>query len=152
MAALARVTSTSFILLSGDTFHQAGEVRPSPHLHEIFPVSPAILDSSRQNIARQYFWAPDDDTDLSNRTWPFLGVANGEDSFYFDPVVSTVSQYSVGVFDANPDILVFSAHDTTMENITVLFPHSLNGWKEQGWKERGVWQFANVSNRGYRLS
>jgi hypothetical protein len=152
MAALARVTPTSLILLAGDTFHAAGQIRPSPHLHDTFPVPHDILERSRKSIAREYFWAPDDTTDLSNRTIPFLSPPTGTGSFYFDPVVSRISEFKLGVFDSDPNVFVLSAHDPSLHGVIDLFPKNINDWKAKGWKNRGVWSFADPTNHGYRLS
>jgi hypothetical protein len=152
MAALARVTPTSFILLAGDAFHQAGQIRPSPHLSASFPVPVDILDASRYNISRKYFFAPDDDTDLHNRTVPFLALATGAESFYQDPVISRISQFMLGVFDSDMDVLILTSHDASMNDALEFFPSALNDWQKKGIKDRGVWNFANASSKGYRLT
>jgi hypothetical protein len=152
MAALARVTPTSFILLAGDAFHQAGQIRPSPHLSTSFHVPVDILDASRHNISRKFFFAPDDNTDLHNRTVPFLAIATGKESLYQDPVTSRVSQFVLGVFDSDEDVLVLAAHDASMNDLLDFFPNTLNDWQKRGIKDRGVWNFANASSRGYRLT
>jgi hypothetical protein len=152
MAALARVTPTSFILFAGDAFHQAGQIRPSPHLSTSFPVPVDILDASRHDISRKYLFAPDDDTDLHNRTVPFLAIATGAESFYQDPVTSRISQFMLGVFDSDEDVLVLTAHDASMNAFFEFFPNMLNDWQKRGIKDRGVWNFANASSKGYRLT
>jgi hypothetical protein len=152
MGALARVTPTNFILFAGDAFHQAGQIRPSPHLSTSFPVPANILDASRHSISHEYFFAPDDDTDLHNRTIPFLAVATGAESFYQDPVTSRISQFMLGVFDSDEDVLVLTAHDASMHDFLEFFPNTLNEWQKKGVKDRGVWNFANASSTGYRLT
>jgi hypothetical protein len=152
MAAVARVTPTTFVMLAGDAFHQAGQIRPSPHLSTVFPVPPAILASSRKTIARKFFFSPDDTTDLHNHTVPFLSVPTGSESFYQDPVTARVSQLMLSVFDDDPDVLVVTAHDPTMHDLLEFFPNTLNDWQKRGIKDQGVWNFANASSRGYRLS
>jgi hypothetical protein len=147
---LARVTPTTFVLLAGDTFHNAAQIRPSPHLHHTYPIPRAILEDSRREIEREYFFAPDDDTDLSNRTIPFLTVATN--AFYFDPALSRVAQFKLGVFDSNPDILVLSSHDPSMRHLLDFFPKNINNWKQKGIKKGGVWEFANSENVGYMLN
>jgi hypothetical protein len=151
MAGLARVTPTSFILLAGDAFHQAGQIRTSPHLSTSFPVPPDILNASLHNIARKYFFAPDDYTDLHNRTVPFLAIATGAESLYQDPETSRVSQFKLGVFDSDEDVLVLSSHDASMNDLLKFFPDTINDWQKRGIKDRGVWNFANISSKGYRL-
>lgn len=55
-------------------------------------------------------------------------------------------------FDSNEDIFVISAHDPTMRDIIEFFPGSLDAWKEKGWKDTAVWEFADPNVIGYRLS
>jgi glyoxylase-like metal-dependent hydrolase (beta-lactamase superfamily II) len=150
MGALARVTSnpSTFILLAGDTFHNGGEIRPSPHLNEHYPIPPAILSSSHESISREYFFAPDDERDLSTLPTPILSVG---EKFNFDPVRTRATQLKVGIFDSHEDVLIISAHDPSYGDFMDLFPASLNDWKQKGWKGRGVWQFGNVTNRGFVL-
>jgi hypothetical protein len=153
MAALARVTADpTFIMLSADTFHQAGQIRPSPHLHENFPVPANILASSKRTINREFFYAPDDNTDLTNHKVPLLTVPTGATSFYIDPRTARTSQFKMGVFDSDPNVFVVSSHDPSMASIIPFFPTTLNAWKAKGWKTQGVWNFANSNARGYRLS
>ncbi|KAJ7578447.1 hypothetical protein C8J56DRAFT_1030833 [Mycena floridula] len=147
MAGLARVTPTSFILLAGDAFHNVGQIRPSAHLHDHIPQE--ILDQNRLNIDRKYFFAPDDKTDLSTDRTPFFTVSNG---FNFDPPTARISQLVTTTFDSNPDVLVISAHDATMEGLLELFPKSISQWKESGVKDEGIWLFVKNTTRGYRLS
>ncbi|KAJ7578411.1 hypothetical protein C8J56DRAFT_1059867 [Mycena floridula] len=149
MAGLARVTPTSFILLAGDAFHNVGQIRPSAHLHDHYPIPQEILDQSRLNINRKYFFAPDDDTDLSTDRTPFFTVSN---IFYSDPPTARVSQLVTTTFDSNPDVLVISAHDPAMEGLLELFPKNISQWKESGVKDEGIWLFAKNTTRGYRLS
>jgi hypothetical protein len=152
MVGLARVTPTTFVVLAGDTFHSAGQIRPSPHLHDHFPVPDDILRKSKSSINRPYFFAPDDHTDISTRTTPILSIANGVNSFHFDPVQARIRHYEIGVLDSHPDFLVLSSHDPGMRDVLDFFPKSLNGWQKKGWKKRGVWAFADSAKAGYVLS
>ncbi|KAJ7588121.1 beta-lactamase-like protein [Mycena floridula] len=149
MAGLARVTPTSFILLAGDAFHNVGQIRPSEHLHNHYPIPKEILDESRLNIDRKYFFAPDDNSDLSTDRTPFFTVSN---VFYSDPPTARISQLVTTTFDSNPDVLVISAHDPAMEGLLELFPKSVSQWKESGVKGKGIWLFAKNTTRGYGLS
>jgi hypothetical protein len=149
MAALARVTPTTFVLLAGDTFHNSAQIRPSPDLHKSHPIPSEILTSSRSSISRQFFFAPHDTTDLSNRTTPMLDMASvGVNA---DPVTARVSQFNTEVFDGDENILVVTAHDPSYTDFLKLFPETINDWKAQGWKDKGVWQFGNVSSPAFVL-
>jgi hypothetical protein len=149
MVALARVTPKTFILLAGDTFHNSAQVRPSPDLHQHYPIPSSILSSSHSSISRQFFFSPQDTTDLSNRTTPFLDVASV--GLNFDPVTARVSQYGIQVFDTDENVLVVTAHDPSYTEYIELFPASVNDWQEKGWKRSGVWQFGNGTSPAFVL-
>lgn len=152
MAALARLTPTSFVLLAGDAFHHVAQIRPSPNLAKNFPIPKDILAISQKSISREYFWSPDDTTDLTLKKTTFFVPASGNDSLNFDPLTSRVSQLGFSVFDAHPDILVVGAHDASTDLFLDLFPKSLNNWKTKGNKKAAVWAFADPKTRGYALS
>ena len=45
-------------------------------------------------------------------------------------------------FDAQENVLIVNAHDSTMLDIVDFFPNgSANDWKEKGWREKGMWRF-----------
>ena len=45
-------------------------------------------------------------------------------------------------FDACEDVLTIFAHDTSLLGVVGLFPEKkANGWKEEGWRESGLWRF-----------
>jgi hypothetical protein len=49
-------------------------------------------------------------------------------------------------FDADPDVFVAISHDASLIGVLDLFPASLNGWKEKGWKDQVMWAFLEEGN------
>lgn len=43
--------------------------------------------------------------------------------------------------DADENIFVIIAHDSTVGDVVDHFPESLNGWKEKGWGKMTKWAF-----------
>ncbi|KAJ6619866.1 hypothetical protein B0H10DRAFT_2363672 [Mycena sp. CBHHK59/15] len=57
ISALARVTPTSFIMLAGDAFHHAGQLRPRPHFQHEYPCPAELLEETKSSISTDYFWS-----------------------------------------------------------------------------------------------
>ncbi|KAH8834696.1 hypothetical protein DL96DRAFT_1701725 [Flagelloscypha sp. PMI_526] len=146
IAALLRVKPTSFVLLSGDTFHHVGQVRPTAALHKAVPISEELLSSAHSHISRDYFRSGGNDTegfDFQARSGPFFQIP--ELGFYSDPATARTSQLGIEAFDANDDIFVVASHDSTIypltsEDKTTAF----NDWKVLGFKKQVTWQFVNT--------
>ncbi|KAK0466689.1 beta-lactamase-like protein [Armillaria novae-zelandiae] len=137
IAALARVTPTTFVLLGGDSCHHPGQFRPSADLYRHFPCPGRILESLG-------------DASLSSRTIPLLTVPSGQ-SAYADREISHKTITKLGKLDASPDILVLIAHDATAPGIIEEFPESVNDWKEKGWKEKLIWAFLEKDSPAFRF-
>ncbi|KAF8216934.1 beta-lactamase-like protein, partial [Mycena galopus ATCC 62051] len=142
LTALARVTPTSFVVLGGDTFHNAGQARPWPQFQKNYPCPAHLLEESKSAISTDYFWSPgsrEGEFDIISRAQPFLRISDLPDSFYADPAQADVSLDKLSTFDADPDFFVVVAHDMSLSSTIPLFPESINGWKESNLKERVVW-------------
>ncbi|KAF5379601.1 hypothetical protein D9757_009210 [Collybiopsis confluens] len=126
LSALARVKSSSFVLLGGDTCHHPGQIRPNVHLHKHIPCPGGLLTNSLK---------------------PPLGIP--EVSMYADRVTALTSQEKLGILEAHPDIFLISAHDASLETIIKLFPESVDDWKEHGLKEKAVWAFLDEGNKAF---
>ncbi|KAH8834697.1 beta-lactamase-like protein [Flagelloscypha sp. PMI_526] len=154
ITALLRVQPTSFVFLSADTFHHAGQVRPTAALHKAVPISDELLSSAHDHISRDYFRSGGNDTtgfDFKTRSGPFFQIP--ELGFYSDPATSRTSQIGIEAFDANDDVFVVASHDSTIypltsEDKTTAF----NDWKALGFKKQVTWQFVNTSSSAFRLS
>ncbi|KAK0470335.1 uncharacterized protein EV420DRAFT_1634763 [Desarmillaria tabescens] len=113
---LARVTSTSFVLLGADTCHHIGQVRPTTELLEHYPCP---------------FHS------IASRTTPLLPEHPGYG--HAEPEVARTTIAKLAKLDMSPDILVIIAHDATVPAVIDEFPEILNKWKEKGWKEKLMW-------------
>ncbi|KAF7356299.1 Metallo-beta-lactamase superfamily protein [Mycena venus] len=155
LTALARVTPSSFIVLGGDSFHHAGEVRPRPQFQKNFPCPAHLLEEATTSISTDYFWSPrsrDRKFDVISRAQPLLRLSDLPDSFYADPVKAEVSLDKLASFDADPDFFVVAAHDLSLRSSLPYFPASLSGWKASRLKEKAVWNFIDKANPSFALS
>ncbi|KAJ7890469.1 beta-lactamase-like protein [Mycena olivaceomarginata] len=149
LAALARVTPTSFVALGGDTFHHVGEARPRPRFQQNFPCPADLLEEAKSSISTDYFWSPhsrDGAFDLRSRAAQLFTGSDLPDSFNTDPVAFQVSLDKLATFDADPDVFVLVAHDLSVRESLPYFPAYLNGWQASGLKERTVWNFVKKTN------
>ncbi|KAF7374593.1 Metallo-beta-lactamase superfamily protein [Mycena sanguinolenta] len=115
LSALARVTPTTFIALGGDTFHHVAET----------------------SISTDYFWSPDSSDgafDKLSRAQQFFVISDLPDSFAADPVTAQISLEKIATFDADPDIFVAVAHDSSLMSSIPYFPAYLNDWQASGLK------------------
>ncbi|KAJ7043706.1 beta-lactamase-like protein [Mycena alexandri] len=152
MSALARVTPTSFVLVGGDVFHYAGQIRPRPAFQMNFPCPAHLLEETKSSISTDYFWSPHSEDgvfDLSSRAQQLLAVSDTPDTFYAAPVTAQVSVDKVAAFDADPDVFVLVAHDASLRSSLPHFPASLNNWQAIQLKEKTVWNFVNKTNPGF---
>ncbi|KAI3616870.1 metallo-beta-lactamase superfamily protein [Moniliophthora roreri] len=152
LAALARVTPSTFLLLGGDTAHHPGQVRPNAHIHKTCPCPAPILQSTRGSVSTKYFSPESTYFDLENRTEPLLSVPSGTPSLYADRATSIDSQRALGVLDADPDVFVMLAHDPTPLMVIDMFPSTLDAWKAKGWKEQVVWEFLKEDSPVFRFN
>ncbi|KAF7312904.1 Metallo-beta-lactamase superfamily protein [Mycena kentingensis (nom. inval.)] len=164
LTALARVTPSpnpTFILLGGDTFFHPGQARPRPALQESFPCPAHFLHAANAHISTDYFFSPGSHDgphgggfDLRTRASALLSISDLPDGFATDPVLAEVSLEKVARWDADEDVLVLITHDLSVVSNDTLpyFPHSLNGWKKGGWKEKAVWNFLDVESSVWRFS
>ncbi|KAK7025179.1 Metallo-beta-lactamase superfamily protein [Favolaschia claudopus] len=155
LAALARVTPTTFILLGGDTFHHVGEARPQPALQQNFPCPAHLLEEAKTSISTDYFWSPKSRIgafDLLSRSYQLLAVSDQPDSFYTDPATSQVSVEKLTAFDADPDVFVMISHDISIRDSIPYFPAYLNDWKASGLKEKTIWSFVEKTNPAFVFS
>ncbi|KAK0452796.1 beta-lactamase-like protein [Desarmillaria tabescens] len=137
ITALARVTPTSFVLLGGDSCHHPGELRPTADHHKYFPCPGRILESLG-------------DISISSRTTPLLSVPSGS-PVYADRETSLATISKLSRFDANPDVLVLIAHDSTAPGVIDEFPTSMNDWKAKGWKDKLMWAFLEKDSPAFRF-
>ncbi|KAL8941406.1 MAG: hypothetical protein Q9216_002251 [Gyalolechia sp. 2 TL-2023] len=150
MCALAR-TSTSpstFIFLGGDCAHHCGQFRPSASLPLPSTLSPSPLPHLHPTTCPGSLFIP------IHRLYDPANRAHATDTPTSDPFYLVSAQGAEDVtearasikklsnFDGREDVLVMIAHDEHMLEIVRCFPEGkANGWKEAGWKEKGMWRF-----------
>ncbi|KAH8809486.1 hypothetical protein DL96DRAFT_567215 [Flagelloscypha sp. PMI_526] len=154
ITALARIAPTTFVYLSGDTFHHTAQIRPTAALHKNVPIDTTLLDSAEGTISSTFFASGGQDSptkfDFSARSGPFFDLI--EHGVYADPAVSRISQHMTWDFDANPDVIVVAAHDTAFRDYFTADPQALMKWKQTGLKKQVVWKFADAEDLAWRLS
>ncbi|KAJ7484736.1 hypothetical protein FB451DRAFT_1393258 [Mycena latifolia] len=152
ICALARVTPTSFLFLGGDACHHVGMLRPTDKLHRHFPCPGELLAAARRSVSATHF-APSESAaefDLATRTTPLFDVA--ENGAYHNPPTARASLQKMGSFDANADVFVMIAHDSSIMSVIEPFPASLDDWKAKGWKELVNWAFLEEKNPAFRFN
>ncbi|KAJ7646950.1 beta-lactamase-like protein [Roridomyces roridus] len=155
ISALARVTPTTFVSLSADTLHHAGQARPRPAFQNNFPCPAHLVHELKSSVSTDYFWSPKSQVgafDIKSRAQQMLAISDLPDAFYEFPVPAQVSLEKMATFDADPDFLMVFSHDRSVRGTLPVFPKSLNNWKVSGLKERTVWNFADPSNPAWLFS
>ncbi|KAJ7118808.1 hypothetical protein C8R44DRAFT_625159 [Mycena epipterygia] len=155
IAALARVTPSSFIVLGADTCHHAGQLRPRPQFQHAYPCPAQLLTESRTAVSTQYFWSPDSNVgafDIHSRAQPMLSIPDKPNSADADPVAGRVSLDKIANFDADEDFFVVLAHDESLLDVLPYFPKSLSAWRGTGMKDKALWGFLDERNPAFRFS
>jgi len=145
IAALARVTPTTLVFMGGDTCHHPGMLRPNPNVHKCFPCPGSLFATS---IPPESFLQEGESIDdLKSRPLLQPGELGHEDLETSKKSIAILAE----VFDAHPDVFVLLAHDQSLGDIIELFPASLNGWRERGWKKEAMWAFLDERNPAFRF-
>ncbi|KAF7928488.1 uncharacterized protein EAE98_005544 [Botrytis deweyae] len=124
MCALAKVKTNpnSYVFMGGDACHHGGEFRPSPYHPLPEFLTPARMPSygiTCSAIARR-----DDGKQVAHDV---------------DEAERTIEK--VMEVDASDEVLVVMAHDETLKDVVSFFPRYANGFRENGWAEKGRWLF-----------
>ncbi|KAJ4204158.1 hypothetical protein NW759_014995 [Fusarium solani] len=154
--ALARTSEDTFIYFAADSVHHPAELRP--HSGALMPTS-VHLPGNHHCCSSRPFRDVHPANDFS-RVPPHYHAAmdaphGGPENTPFQLPSETADGWTLAAelqaardtvkavqrFDASPDILVVSAHDTSLHPILDYFPKVANDWKRKGWKERGQWGF-----------
>ncbi|KAJ7695499.1 beta-lactamase-like protein [Mycena rosella] len=152
ICALARVTPSSFLFLGGDACHHPGQFRPTDKLHKHFPCPGELLAATRRSVSATHFGPSNSagEFDLAARTTPLLDVA--ENAYYADPPTARASIEKMGSFDANADVFVVLAHDSSLLSVVEPFPALMDDWKAKGWKNLVTWAFLDEKNPAFTFN
>ncbi|KAJ7015832.1 beta-lactamase-like protein [Mycena alexandri] len=155
LTALARVTPTSFVHLGGDSFHNAGELRPRPELSKSFPCPAHLLHEAKAAISTNYFWSPkscEGAFDLRSRAQQFLVGSDLPTSLTANPIIAGILVDKIAAFDADADFFVIAAHNVSLRDSIPYFPATLNNWKALNMKDKSVWNFVDKKNPAFLFS
>ncbi|KAJ6127558.1 hypothetical protein N7523_003170 [Penicillium sp. IBT 18751x] len=138
ISALARTDASppSFVLLTGDVCHHAGEIRPTesvplPETIEPSPIPEISYPACPGHVFRSIH-------PHQSRVAPFYNIT---EAFNDDLEVANSTIIGVQELDSEPNVLTLIAHDSTLLGEIPLFPKSLEGWAESDMKERLKWKF-----------
>lgn len=134
IAGIAR-TSTgagpdTFVMMGGDLAHHSGELRPSPYTK--------IPQSLPQGVSKRCgAWF----SEMNLRRGRKTDEAFIEPSLAWDrePMMQTIRWAQAA--DAQDNVWLVFAHDTSLFGSVDFFPLPANAWKEKGWKEKVEWKF-----------
>ncbi|KAL8720219.1 MAG: hypothetical protein Q9225_002881 [Loekoesia sp. 1 TL-2023] len=128
LCGLARVTSSpdSFVFMGADACHHVGLLRPSEYLPLPRSIGAPQKTPTRIRQSREIkpFFSP------SEKAFPAQAEAR-----------ETIRK--IMELDAQENMFVILAHDTSLEGQIDLFPNPINAWMEKGVKERTRWLFCN---------
>jgi hypothetical protein len=146
---LARTSAEppEFIFMGGDIAHHGGEFRPTQFLplpESIVP-SPLVAPYTRQ--------APVCPGAIFEAVHP---KKSSTEPFY-TPVLKGVHHDGeqtkktideLGEFDAQDNVFINIAHDTSLYDVIEFFPKTANGWSQKRWKQEGTWRFLRDFDTG----
>ncbi|KAK5174415.1 uncharacterized protein LTR77_001495 [Saxophila tyrrhenica] len=131
LCALARVTSSpdSFILMGGDAFHHAGELRPSPYLPLPADITPHPFQGCSSCPGEMFeSLLPEKDS-----TKPFyIPSPQQKVPMHLDPDEAVRTIQKLQEMDVREDILMAAAHDDSLYGIIDLFPKTANNFVKEG--------------------
>jgi len=74
-----------------------------------------------------------------SKTEPFyVPASNG---VHKDAQETKASIDKLADFDAQNNVFVNIAHDTSLFDVVEFFPKTANGWSQKQWKQEGTWRF-----------
>ncbi|KAI1422874.1 beta-lactamase-like protein [Xylaria sp. FL1777] len=134
----ARVTSNpdSFILMGGDAYHHAGQLRPHPW----HPLPESVLPNPFD--ATSHTPCPGDIFDKllpNGRKAPFYQPSQNQSKLGGDvpKMVETIKKLQEA--DAHDNVLIIPAHDAAFLHVADFFPKTANAFMEKGWGEKTRW-------------
>ncbi|KAL9006259.1 MAG: hypothetical protein Q9188_000981 [Gyalolechia gomerana] len=137
---LARVTSSpdSFIFMGADACHHAGLLRPSEYLPLPFDLAQSSLRESTG--VQSAPTAPLETPNKGQRTTTEPFFTPSERAFPAQTQAKETLR-KIMELDAQENVFVILAHDTSLEGQIDLFPASINAWMDRRLKSRTRWTF-----------
>lgn len=132
LCGLARTTTNTFMLFTGDVYHHASQIRPSVSvpLPEYVKVPNLIPNPLPTKQLAQI--AP-------SRCCSTPLLQPGKVNSDLSTAMRTIN--AVRGFDDQDNVFLVAAHDHTVSAVIDTFPRSANQWKQKGWKEQTKWLF-----------
>ena len=139
---LARTSANppEFIFMGGDIAHHGGEFRPTQYLplpENIVP-NPLVPPYSRQAHVCPGSIFEEIHPKRSTTEPYYVPTSQG---VHQDAKDAKVSIDKMTEFDAQDDIFVNVAHDSSLHDVVEFFPKTANEWSKKHWKEEGRWRF-----------
>ncbi|KAF9022144.1 hypothetical protein BDZ89DRAFT_1070883 [Hymenopellis radicata] len=75
----------------------------------------------------------------------------GGPSAYHDREQAIQTIGKLAALDADANILLLLAHDSTLPGVIDEFPKDVKAWKEKGWKDKLMWAFMDTNSPAYRF-
>ncbi|KAK5172343.1 uncharacterized protein LTR77_003981 [Saxophila tyrrhenica] len=149
MCGLARTSADppEFIFMGGDIAHHGGEFRPTRYLSLPDTVEPNPL------VAPYTKQAPTCPGAIFEAIHPhqssiepfYVPTSKG---VHADAQETKTSIDKLADFDAQNNVFVNIAHDTSLYDVVEFFPKTANGWSQKRWKEEGTWRFLRDFDTG----
>ena len=146
---LARTSANppEFIFMGGDIAHHGAEFRPTHFLPlpENIDPNPLVAPYTKQaSICPGALFEAVHPKKSSTETFvePVLqGV-------HHDGALTKKTIDELGEFDAQDNVFVNIAHDSSIYDVVDYHPKTANGWKQKGWKQEGTWRFLRDFDTG----
>ncbi|KAJ5974105.1 hypothetical protein N7481_011315 [Penicillium waksmanii] len=138
ISALARTDAfpPSFVLLTGDVCHHAGEIRPNERLPLPESIEPSPIPEISYPVCPGHLFRSIHPH--QSRTIPFYSLA---ETFNDDSKVAASSITGVQELDCETKILTLITHDSSLLGEIPFFPKSLEGWADTDMKKHLKWKF-----------
>ncbi|KAF4978727.1 hypothetical protein FZEAL_4947 [Fusarium zealandicum] len=140
MAALARTTASTFVLIGADTCHHGGAFRPTQYLPLPDKLSPSPFSNPPflpgSVCPGEVLVKAHPEHKRDKPFYPTLSKSPGRNVAEAENSIGKLIE-----FDARDEIFVVIAHDSTLLDVVDFFPKKLNEWKNKGWKEESKWKF-----------
>lgn len=124
----------SFVLLAGDAFHHAGELRPSEYVPLPKEIVPSPFGDGRKACLGEVF----DRVMKGGRAKPVYKSV-GPWHYDFARLGKTIRKLQVA--DGTGNVLVATAHDESLLGVVEFYPKTMNGFLKEGWLGKARWGF-----------